>query len=57
VSFVKIDRKLVCFEPLIHTNAYTAISFLHTHFPKGFPDMNSNSVSEGEIISVISKLK
>jgi hypothetical protein len=32
-------------------NAYSAISYLHTHFPKGFPDMNINPVSEEEMIS------
>jgi hypothetical protein len=38
-------------------NAYTAISYLYTHFPKGFPDMNINPVSEEEMVSIISKLK
>jgi hypothetical protein len=38
-------------------NAYTAMSYLHTHFPNGFPDMNLYSLTEAEIISIINKLK
>jgi hypothetical protein len=33
------------------------MSYLHTHFPNSFPDMNLNLVSEEEIISTINKLK
>jgi hypothetical protein len=33
------------------------MSYLHTHFPNGFPEMNLYSVTEAEIISTINKLK
>lgn len=40
-----------------NTNVYTAMSYLHTHFPNGFPEMDLNLASEEETISIINKLK
>jgi hypothetical protein len=45
--FISITESLI----IEKMNAYTAISYVHTHFPKGFPDTNINPVSEEEMIS------
>lgn len=38
-------------------NVYAAVSYLHTYFPNGFPNMKLHPVTEAEIIRIIINLK